>query len=272
MDFFTAIGAISSGIAIYDKANSLSNQVKKIVKWLKKGNTKIVIMGAGGTGKTTLAHFLTNNPAYKELNYSQTHTDEKINIGGNTIGSYWIAPGQAESRERYFPEMFREIANGKVCGIIHVVSYGFHSIDAQLSLQGMLHYREGMPDVEYLAALQTHNRATELSILQELKHRIKDSPQKIWLITLVLKQDLWWAEKEKVQEFYTKGAYSTEIAEIAQQKGKQHFEHHYVSASVISHNFSIAGKIFQPITQGYDEALRIANLNGFITQLKAFLH
>jgi len=270
-DFFTVLGAVDASISLFEKTNLLKGKINMLKKWLKEGKTQIAILGGGGTGKTTLAYYLTNEPQYKDTTYEETPIIEKINIDKNIIGEYWVAPGQKDRRERYLPEIFREISNGKICGIVHVVSYGYHSIDAQISMESHRLYRQGMSSADFLNILTRENRKTEIEIVQELKHRIKDSNRKIWMITLVLKQDLWWNEREEVKRFYTEGTYNTEIAEMLVHKGVQNFEHIYVSASLLANNFWVGDKLLQPVAQGYDENIRLSNIATFLGQLNGFL-
>jgi ABC-type cobalamin/Fe3+-siderophores transport system ATPase subunit len=270
-DFFTLMGALDAGISLYEKSKDIPSKLNMLKNWLINGRKQIAILGAGGTGKTTLAHYLTDDAQYKSLMYQETPIDEKIKIGQNVIGEYWVAPGQKDRRERYWGEIFREISQGNICGVIHVVSYGYHSIDARLSIEKNRHFREGMTDAEFLSVLTTENRKTEVAILQEMKHRLKDSSNKIWMITLVLKQDLWWNERDNVKDFYMQGAYKAEIEEIQAHKGKERFEHIYISASILSNNFAAGGRILQPTAQGYDENLRLLNVNELLKQLNGFL-
>jgi len=168
--------------------------------------------------------------------------------------------------------MFRQISAGKVQCLINVVSYGFHGTNPlwETYKQGEW-YEEGMSKEVFFRKFLEENRKIELALMKELSHRIKDAKQKIRMITLVTKQDLWWKDKEIVQDFYTTGEYNEIIQEISKKKGEDNFEHTFSSVSLISNNFRIGNEIFYPTVGGYDQSLRISNLDNFISGYNSLL-
>ncbi|HEY9694898.1 MAG TPA: hypothetical protein V6D15_22080 [Oculatellaceae cyanobacterium] len=59
--FVETLNAISTGVSVVDMWGKFFPTFKKIFKLLKNGNLEIVIIGAGGTGKTTLGNILSKN-------------------------------------------------------------------------------------------------------------------------------------------------------------------------------------------------------------------
>jgi hypothetical protein len=88
-----------------------------------------------------------------------------------------------------------------------------------------------------------------------------DAKKKIWMITLVTKQDLWWKDRNEVRRHYMEGPYNEQIKEIANKRGQQNFAHEYLSASLVISNLGTgAGELLAPTTGGYDQNIQFANL------------
>lgn len=272
MDIFAGIGALSSTITILETSKKVNSKTQMLYKRLREGKVRIGIFGAGGTGKTTLAYSLAGKLDELSLEYTETPTAEEVNIGKNVIGNYWIAPGQEERIQTEWPQMFREITNGKITGIINVVSYGYHATDPRIPWTGLnKYYTTGQSKADFLKKFQEERLKIELKFLEELVPRIKDSKKKIWMITLVTKQDLWWQDRLIVQDYYTKGIYNEKIQEIQGQKGKEHFKHDYLSASVVINSLRIGSDIFVENSQGYDVPLQNSNLLMLLNQINSCL-
>jgi len=272
-EFFTIVSTINTGIEIYEASKKVQSKVKMFYKYLTDGKVNVVFFGPGGVGKTTLALFLTDNDNFRKPEYIESGRDEKIKIGKNIIGNYWVAPGQTRRIEKYWPQIYRAISAGKTKIIINIVSYGYHSIEQSITSHKELkdYYKSGMNEERFIKVYLEKRREEEIRIINELKHRIKDTKVEIKMITLVTKQDIWWNEREIVKEYYLKGDYNEAIDEIIRHKGASHFEHSYISTSLLSNNFKIGTDINKNVTEGYDESIRISNNRNLLNQLEAFL-
>jgi hypothetical protein len=272
MDFFVVLGGVSSAITIADQRKKIQSKIATYQRYLVEGKLTVGVFGAGGVGKTTLAKYLTGDSTYIHPAYEESATDEKKKIGKNIIGHFWVAPGQERKMDTYWPEMYREISRGKVQRIINVVSYGYHSVDPKINYTEMKNYfEEGISQEEFLMKYLEDRRKLEIKTIADLSHRIKDSKNPVSLITLVTKQDLWWKDRDSVSEHYLNGAYNRCIEDILAQKGKEGFQHEYISISLVSNNFNIGNEIFKEIEAGYDENLRQANLNHFVSIFDQYL-
>jgi len=272
VDFFTVVGTVGAGITIAETTKKMHSKVGMLKKRLLDGYLKIGVFGAGGTGKTSLGYFVTGEWDKIDVLYQESPTDEKVDIGKNIMGVIWIAPGQLDRIDSFWHKMFREIVSGKVRNVINVVSYGFHSVAFTLeNYQQHKLYENGDSKEQFLQKFLHKNREHEIRLMKELSHRIKDAQEPVKMITLVTKQDLWWKEREQVKGFYTNGGYNDIIQNIYKKKGENHFQHVYVSASFIHNNFNIGKDVLKLTNEGYDQVLKIQNLEAFMNEYNAFL-
>jgi len=217
MDFFTTIGAISSAVTIAEQKNKINKNISKILHFVKNGTCRIIVFGAGGTGKTTLSKILSNNEV-SDFTYNETPNIEKVKLDSDVYGHFLVAPGQERRVERYWPELFRKLSNNKITGIINVVSSGYHSIEIGNNSYKTTTYYDKERENHFLEDYLTLKKETELEYLKKISEHIKSTEHKFWMFTLVNKQDLWWDNKEDVQSSYTNGKYNEVIESIFKAK------------------------------------------------------
>lgn len=121
---------------------------------------------------------------------------ETHKLRGQLLGRVKVAPGQERFKVTTWPDLYRDLVQGKSAGVINVVSWGYHSFN-ELSYKETSYYRDGMSRDEFLDAYITARRQIEIDTINELASRLVDARNKIWMITLVTKQDLWWKSERK---------------------------------------------------------------------------
>jgi len=90
-----------------------------------------LVLGAGGTGKSSLARVLTSVAG--PFGVAGSNYEESISIErypqsiGRTV-EVVVPPGQQHRRESTWPELLAEVSAGKFSGVVHVVCHGYHSI------------------------------------------------------------------------------------------------------------------------------------------------
>ncbi len=86
-----------------------------------------------------------------------------------------------------------------------------------------------MSERNFAAAYTENRRIREIEAFRPLESHIKIAKrEKILMLTLVTKQDLWWQSREQVKEHYQNGEYSQFINNILLKKGSDSFQHEYL--------------------------------------------
>ena len=269
------VGTVVSVAELFDKSIPT---FKRLFKRIKDGKLAIAIFGAGGTGKSTLGKYLSGTLENNQLSsgYQESISIEKYNLESNVVGSVIVVPGQ-DGRQGSWDDLLRTISQGKISLIINVVSWGYHSFGAfsyeeLISLDPTL-YQSGMTVSEFLEIYTEERRQRELQVLTKIVPHLSvadSKKRKILFITLVTKQDLWWNDRLKIQDYYQKGEYENKIQAIRNKLGSSNFIHEYCSASLVLENFvSGTNELLLPTTQGYDERFKFANLKFFLNIIES---
>lgn len=268
--FVETIGAISTGVSVIEISEKLFPTVKRIFNLLKNGELTIAILGAGGTGKTTLGKLLSGEFELSDLlqAYQESISIEQYKLDSNAVGSVIVVPGQGR-RQDTWDDLLRSLAGGKIKLIIHVVSWGYHSF-GEFSYTEHRLYQNGMTSEQFIDAYAEECRNRELDVLRKIEPHLSIADQKKTIfITLVTKQDLWWNNRLEVNEHYAEGDYENLIQDIRNKRGSSNFVHEYRSTSLVMENLiSGANELLVPTTQGYDQRLKVANFRYFLNAIE----
>jgi hypothetical protein len=205
--------------------------------------------------------------------YQESIGVEALPLSANRFGKVIIAPGQERRQENTWPGLLREVSTGTCQMIIHVVAYGYHSFE-EFKYSDHRLFRDGMTSDDFIARYTHEQRERELNVLKELvPHLSVSSSRNTTLITLVTKQDLWWNSRLSVKNFYTAGGYHDQIQMLRNRIGATNLCHECLSVSLVMENFlSGSGELLAPVTQGYDERLKLANLRYFLSTIEGLLN
>jgi hypothetical protein len=265
--------SLKAGLLLYDQRSKLFTLWKRMQRWMTKGSTSIVIVGAGGTGKSTLGQLLACGPTgfAQPQRYRESMTVETLQLAGNVPATVLVTPGQERRRTRTLPGLLRDIASRCRLGIIHVVSHGYHSLGEEVSFRELPEYQKGMTARRFLDRYAESCRQLELDVLREIEPHLLAVKQPFWMLTLVTKQDLWWDERAAVRRVYESGSYGTLIDGIQSQRGAERFTHEYVSASLVVQNLcSGNNELLAKTTAGYDDSIQLANLTTVFDAVERF--
>lgn len=151
-----------------------------------------------------------------------------------------------------------------------MVSWGYHSFGEFSYTQHRL-YQSGMTLDEFLRDYTADCRNRELDILRRIEPHLSIADQrKTIVITLVIKQDLWWNKRLEVSKHYVEGNYENLIQNIRNKRGANNFIHEYRSTSLVMENFlSGDNELLIPTTQGYDQRLKVANFRYFLNAIES---
>jgi hypothetical protein len=221
--------------------------------YLKRGKIKFLVVGAGGTGKSTLGAHMQRDDPFESVNYIESLTTEKYELPNVPFNEIIVPPGQGlDGRRMEQQPHLNKLATGDIDGVINVASWGCHSM-RELAMKDHKVYVDGMSKEDFLQAYLAHNRDVEVARLKELLPYLQGSKGNLWMITLVTKQDLWWNDRSQVGEFYKAGGYNDLVVEITKAKGDNHFSHSLHFASLVMQNLVVEdGTVLMNTTAGYD--------------------
>jgi hypothetical protein len=272
--FIETLEIVNTGVSIFDLSEKLFPTFKKFLSLLKNGELRVAILGAGGTGKTTLGKLFSGEFGFDSFlgGYEESIAINAYKLESNVFGSIVVAPGQ-KRREDTWDDLLREIADGEIDLIIHLTSWGYHSFGS-FGYQEHRLYQNGMTIDEFVEIYTRDCLDRELEVLRRVEPHISIAKQKkTILITLVTKQDLWWNDRLKVKQHYIAGEHEKLIDQIRQKRGSSNFIHEYCSVYLVLENLiSGKGELLKPTTSGYDQRLKWANYKKLIDTIEALLN
>jgi hypothetical protein len=227
----------------------------------------ILILGPGGVGKTTLGRLLAGDYDYvfaSPVGYAESQNVEIFNLPGDEGGRITVPPGQEHRRPTTWSRLLADLGGGQFRGVILLSGYGYHTLGSIRYRQHAL-YKMHRTKPKFLQAYLEDRRAEEMRILRDIKPHILANVDRMWLLTVVAKQDLWWGRREEVEEYYRGpgGGYAAEIRSIRDVKGAHAFHHEHACVSLVIRNFCTGfDELLKPNTAGYDHTSQVDSVLG----------
>lgn len=216
----------------------------------------VLILGPGGTGKTTLARLLSGELGWLDDTpgvYEESNDIEQFNLTDDPAVEVVVAPGQEYRREATWPGLHSQIASGVFRGVILMNAFGHHSFNTP-SMKDHRLWATTKTKTKFVPAFLADRQAEELRVLQQLVPFISTCKRKLWLLSVVAKQDLWAKHQGAVDRHYRSGAYAAAVQSMANALGSHAFRHDLVFVSLIMKNLETpAGEKLQTTASaGYD--------------------
>lgn len=271
-----AKGALAAvGAFLWSNKDWIWAKLSEIRSWFRRGegteqSPGILILGPGGAGKSTLARLLSEEN-YNPLLHLPGEYQESVGVETYSLKDaegveIVVPPGQRQRREATWADLHADLAAGKFRGVIVLAAYGHHSFMLPYK-QHRLYQNNKERLVEDHCAAQ---REEELVVLRQLTPHLAASRGKVWMLSLVAKQDLWWPKRVEVEKHYADGEYGAEVEKIRGQRGTQQFRHELVFASLVISNFMTgAGEQLKPNAAGYDQKLQVESLRRLFQAIEA---
>lgn len=190
-------GAKTGGKLLDDEKRS---ELIKKLKLLFRKKRQIILFGNSGAGKSQFVYSLKQSILIPDRNLSTNRV--KLDFDEFPV-KFIDTPGHSESKSFRRKEVEEIIKNG-VEGIINIVSYGYEetpNADKSIAFD-----ENGVLKEDFLEA----NRANEIKRLNEWLPWV--TPENVnWIITLITKSDIWWANRKEVHDYYNSPTYTKEF-------------------------------------------------------------
>ncbi len=180
-----------------------------------------------------------------------------------------VPPGQHIRREATWGSIQQQLATGKYRGVILVSAGGYHTIGA-LSYKRHTLYQGNKG--QFLTAYTEACRRDEVNVLRQMIPYLRTAPGKVWLLSVVTKQDVWWPDCQSVEQFYSAGEYAAGVNELTTARGIEKFRHELVPASLVISNF-VTGEA-EPLlknAEGYDHRRQVESVRRLFEAVKALM-
>jgi len=171
--------------------------------------------------------------------------------------------------ESEFGQFTADLVKGAYRGVILVVDYGYHAIK---SVRVRDHYHTVFGEAkgkrkEFLPKLLTAHRKEELDLLTKLLPYLKTVAEKLWVLVVVLKQDLWVTDQSRVEDYYERsGPWSVLMNDLRKAMSGKPFWLHTVYSCLHIQNYTTkdGSEIIKRNTAGYDAVSQRKALTGLL--------
>lgn len=211
MDPATAVSTFSTLVTSIE----LATKVRKrgVIRFLNKyfrRKIKVLVYGDSGVGKTQFLNTLTGKNVYS-TNRTRVVQKYHLTLSSGRVIEFLDTPGHKTNvlvRNSTLDDMTR----GRIDGIINLVDYGYQDSD-ELQTDPSKAFNAGTDDVK--DSFLRDNRLLEIKRTEEFLNRITPGVKVDWIITVINKADIWYADKEKVYKYYTEGTYGKKVSELS---------------------------------------------------------
>jgi hypothetical protein len=121
----------------------------------------------------------------------------------------------------------------------------------------------------FLASYLDDRRAEEVKVLSRLAPFIARTPNKLWVLNLITKQDLWWPSREDVKSHYVSGPYGSVLSAATAPLGTD-VRTEFVFGSLVTDNFKTGrNEELAKVASGYQQQAQVDSIKQLWTTLRA---
>lgn len=271
--------AIDVGKWVWEQRETVKVLLEEVFRWFRGKHDKgaeadrILVIGSGGCGKSTLGRLLSGGlDALLDLpgSYQESLGMETYPLQDDSAAELVVPPGQEHRRDVSWTALQADLANGLFRGMILLSSYGYHTL-GDLSFRQHRLYRGGKR--EFLKEYLADRRNEEIRILKRLVPFVRTNPRRMWMLSLVTKQDLWWPRRTAVEQHYRAGAYGREIEELVEAFDNRRFHHELAFVSLVINNFKTGrDELMQKNVAGYDQFLQVQSIRRLFESVSVLMN
>jgi hypothetical protein len=252
--------ALDTGRWAWDNRAGIKPALKAFQKWF--WGSQLLVIGPGGTGKTTMAHIFSGKYNWmldSPWNYEQDVGVKRFELKADPTAEMLVMPGQEHRRHSTWSGVGKDLAKGVYQGVILVSAYGYHSLGVPSYKKHKLHEPK-QRERHFLERYLESCRQDEIAVLKQLVPHLKECRQKLWIASVITKQDLWIASETAVEKWYAEGEYGQLIEEVLRNNGPT-FRHEYHPVSLVIGNFvTHTDEILAKNREGYDHKRQVESV------------
>jgi len=213
-------------IGAYNHREQIQSVIGRFGHWLARVQSHVMFTGMTGTGKTVLYDYLCGNGfqmGYVPPGRSVHPEDSKKPLAGQKT-ALSVIPGQHNADTSADTEELIE-KYGCPEGIVHVVSFGYHTERTPAAKQGLV--EEGIDTIQKYRDSSLEAELDDLDHLEQLLHRLHDEFHRPrWLIVAATKADLYADRIGDAEQYYDPAGSSNfvqRMKRMCQDLGERYF-------------------------------------------------
>lgn len=233
---------------------------------------KVLIVGPGGVGKSTLGWFLSGCQGTVDIGqYAESISKEVFSSTTERKTEFVVLPGQKKRIEATFGQIVEDLKSGEFRGVILVLAYGHHAL-GEISYRNHRLYDKDAPFESFVQRYLEACRNEEEMLFEQVCDAIQKCTTPIWLMIVVTKQDLWWNDHDVVHKHYSAGPYRDIRKKCIGSKEDHAFHFETAFLSLLHRNLMTGrNETLKQTVAGYDQPQQDASFKRFFQVLEGLM-